>query len=124
MNFGNRKWIAWFTPEIPISDGPYKFCGLPGLILKINDSTNSWNFDVTSIHKIDTAFTVYFLGYKTEPFKSKEAFLSEKEKTRDNAFKIKEASGCWFQNKAASIKFEKERARKDNNWIELYKGEK
>lgn len=124
MNFGNRKWIAWFTPEIPISDGPYKFYGLPGLILKINDSTNSWNFDVTSIHKIDTAFTVYFLGQTPEPFKSKEAFLREKVKTRDNAFEIKEARGWWFQNKAASIKFEKERARKDNNWIELYKVEK
>src|SRR5690606_23297125 len=27
--FGNRKWIAWFAPDIPISDGPYKFGGLP-----------------------------------------------------------------------------------------------
>ncbi|HAY3561999.1 TPA: GLPGLI family protein [Elizabethkingia meningoseptica] len=35
--FAGRKWIAWFSNEIPISDGPYKFCGLPGLILKISD---------------------------------------------------------------------------------------
>ncbi len=28
---------AWYTSEIPISFGPNNFCGLPGLILEIND---------------------------------------------------------------------------------------
>lgn len=28
---------AWYTNEIPISFGPNNFCGLPGLILEIND---------------------------------------------------------------------------------------
>ena len=36
--FGNRTWEAWFAPSIPVSDGPYKFYGLPGLIVKINDA--------------------------------------------------------------------------------------
>jgi GLPGLI family protein len=35
--FRGRKYIAWFTPDIPISDGPWKFKGLPGLILSITD---------------------------------------------------------------------------------------
>lgn len=29
---------AWFTPEIPVSDGPSTAWGLPGLILKLDDS--------------------------------------------------------------------------------------
>ncbi|WP_299180712.1 GLPGLI family protein [uncultured Chryseobacterium sp.] len=51
--FGGRKWIAWFTSEIPIMDGPYKFFGLPGLILKIQDSDNNFIFEIKSITKED-----------------------------------------------------------------------
>ena len=49
--FGGRKWTAWFTTEIPIQDGPYKFSGLPGLILKMNDSENEFLYEMKSITK-------------------------------------------------------------------------
>ena len=51
LNFGGRKWIAWFTTEIPIQDGPYKFYGLPGLILKISDSEQNFIFEIKGITK-------------------------------------------------------------------------
>ena len=38
-SFGGREWTAWFSSEIPIPDGPYKFHGLPGLIIKIEDAS-------------------------------------------------------------------------------------
>ena len=40
-DFGGRHWIAWFSTEIPFQDGPYKFYGLPGLIVKVEDITGS-----------------------------------------------------------------------------------
>ncbi len=40
-NFGGRSWTAWFSTDIPFQDGPYKFYGLPGLIIKIEDKTGS-----------------------------------------------------------------------------------
>lgn len=52
-DFGGRKWIAWFTTEIPIQDGPYKFSGLPGLILKIHDKTESHIFTLKGLKKLN-----------------------------------------------------------------------
>ena len=51
--FAGRKWMAWFTTEIPIQEGPYKFRGLPGLILKISDDTNSHSFVLVGIQKLN-----------------------------------------------------------------------
>ena len=31
-----KKILAWFTPDIPISAGPERYYGLPGLILEVN----------------------------------------------------------------------------------------
>ncbi len=42
--FRGRQWNAWFNPEIPISMGPYKFYGLPGLIVELYDNKNDYNF--------------------------------------------------------------------------------
>ncbi|WP_304342772.1 GLPGLI family protein [Chryseobacterium koreense] len=47
-----RKWIAWFTTEIPIQEGPYKFHGLPGLIVKIEDQSKSHSFALNGIKNL------------------------------------------------------------------------
>ena len=51
-NFAGRTWSAWFTTEIPIQDGPYKFSGLPGLIIKVEDSKGDYSFDLKETKKI------------------------------------------------------------------------
>lgn len=51
LDFAGRKWTAWFVSDIPIQDGPYKFHGLPGLIVKIQDKTNSHSFVLKEIKK-------------------------------------------------------------------------
>jgi GLPGLI family protein len=47
--FRGRKYVAWFTMNIPISNGPWKFGGLPGLILKIYDTDNIYVFECVGI---------------------------------------------------------------------------
>ncbi len=51
IDFGGRTWIAWYTSQIPIQDGPWKFEGLPGLILEINSKDNEYSFKLSSIEK-------------------------------------------------------------------------
>lgn len=50
--FGGRTWYAWFASDIPFQDGPYKFSGLPGLIVKLEDSEGDYSFDLKESKKI------------------------------------------------------------------------
>lgn len=50
-----REWTAWYS-DIPFSDGPWKFTGLPGLILSIEDSTGEHKFKAVGFKKDDFPF--------------------------------------------------------------------
>ena len=43
-DFRGRHWTAWCTMQIPVQDGPWKFCGLPGLILEMEESHGHYAF--------------------------------------------------------------------------------
>jgi len=43
--FKGRTWTAWFTTDIPLDNGPWKLCGLPGLILRAYDAKQQYIFD-------------------------------------------------------------------------------
>ena len=51
LTFRGREYIAYFSEEIPISDGPWKFNGLPGLILKVMivNSTSIFSLEVSEL---------------------------------------------------------------------------
>uniref|UniRef100_UPI00359C6B78 GLPGLI family protein n=1 Tax=Bacteroides thetaiotaomicron TaxID=818 RepID=UPI00359C6B78 len=49
--FRGRHWVAWYS-DLPISEGPWKFCGLPGIILRIEDSNHEHLFTAISIRNI------------------------------------------------------------------------
>ena len=57
MTFGGRTWTAWFAPEIKIANGPYKFIGLPGLILKLEDDKGDYRFTFIKKINIPNAFS-------------------------------------------------------------------
>jgi GLPGLI family protein len=52
-DFRGRKWIVWYSLDLPYSDGPWKFCGLPGLILSAEDSSNQFSIHCIGIKKGD-----------------------------------------------------------------------
>jgi len=50
--FGGRNWTAWFTKDIAVNEGPYKFRGLPGMIFEIYDDKDNFKFSLLKSYKL------------------------------------------------------------------------
>ncbi|MDR2026804.1 MAG: GLPGLI family protein [Prevotellaceae bacterium] len=49
-DFRGRKYVAWYSDEIPVSSGPWKFGGLPGFIMEAGDSEGHYKFTLVGIN--------------------------------------------------------------------------
>lgn len=58
-SFRGRNYTAWYAPEIAISDGPWKFGGLPGLILKIEDDEKHHIFEMVGLERLKVNRPIY-----------------------------------------------------------------
>jgi len=63
-DFRGRRWEAWFTTEMPFSEGPWKLRGLPGLILYARDTTGQYSFEAVSV--TDKPVPFYDYAYEQE----------------------------------------------------------
>lgn len=59
VEFAGRNYTAWFTPEIPLPFGPYKFGGLPGLILKLEDAEQQFVWEAKGFERTNTPIMEY-----------------------------------------------------------------
>ncbi|MFC3160143.1 GLPGLI family protein [Chryseobacterium arachidis] len=126
VTFKGRNWIAWYSPEIPLSYGPYKFSGLPGLIIKITDDKGEFDFEL--VKSIPTAklkgklITVKKSRY-TEAIETTQAKLKETLKNAEaNATAVLASQGTTIikgQEMARQRTKEKEENRKYENPLEL-----
>lgn len=139
--FGGRNWIAWFTNDIQIQDGPYKFCGLPGLILTIEDDKGDHQFRFAGNQKIEheqglmdskmkeifvtkEKFNFLWNEYKKDPAKNIKLIHSSSQMSETLFYNANNGSPM---SKQDLIKGKEERAaesfKKNNNFIEvaLYK---
>lgn len=123
--FAGRKWTAWFSEDIKINDGPYKFKGLPGLIFNVEDSAKDYIFELINIQKIEKPMKLEFLDKLKLNAKSVDYERYKKIKAR-----YQESPEAFFQqipgflelpadelNKIISTFVEKD--KKQNNKIEL-----
>lgn len=70
--FKGRQWTAWFTPDIPVSEGPWKLCGLPGMILKAEDAEEHYRFAANGIEQCHNTAPIIFGGKDYESVNRKQ----------------------------------------------------
>lgn len=63
-NFRGRNYTAWFAIDIPMSLGPWKFCGLPGLILKVYDDAKEYCLECVGIEQNSSLPIKKIVDYK------------------------------------------------------------
>lgn len=132
---GGRKWIAWFTTEIQLPDGPYRFAGLPGLILSVEDEKGDHQFKFIESKKLAGApqrsqldnneivitgpqFNKLWKEYANDPAKDIRQMLSQE----DAQFKMTDKNGKELSHSEIIRKKElsvKNALQKTNNFIEL-----
>ena len=65
-NFRGREWIAFYSEEIPLMEGPWKLHGLPGLIMKASDKEGHYIFECIGIKSSATRpITIYKVPYNS-----------------------------------------------------------
>lgn len=78
VKYAGRNWTAWYTEDMPIQFGPYKFNGLPGLILEIYDDKEHYHFTANSITQKPEQ--IYLSQQEKEPIEVKKAEFYKAEK--------------------------------------------
>ncbi len=113
-HFGGRDYKAWFTEELPFSDGPYKFKGLPGLIVKVGDTQNQYVFDLISFNKKEEGFSFDpKAGAKT----TKQKFFKARNTFKKNFIGGMDSRGVQFEG---DMRENQKRMQKlNNNKIEI-----
>lgn len=99
--FSQRTYTAWYTKDIPISEGPYRFKGLTGLILEVSDEKKYHSFVAIGIEKKQVEIAPFQKGipvtreqyikkrdeFKSNPYPERKTLTKERRDQMIDAFK-------------------------------------
>ncbi|MBF4464549.1 GLPGLI family protein [Flavobacterium sp. LC2016-12] len=110
--FRGRNYTAWYNPEIAVPFGPWKFQGLPGLILEVSDDKKMYKWYFKSIeYPTNSKETVKYISLpKKMNFITFEEFQVFQKETRDKQdakqkMAQKKFSGVYFNEPKISDLF-------------------
>ena len=52
-DYKGRRYIAWYCSDVAVHAGPYKFNGLPGLIIKVEDTCGDYRWELNGIRPVN-----------------------------------------------------------------------
>ena len=82
--FRGRYYTAWYAPDIPLSNGPWKFNGLPGLILKVEDADRDYSFECTALYRVGWKSPIYLSKSKQDIETTREKFRQAEKAAMNN----------------------------------------
>jgi len=82
-----RKWTVRYSEDIPTSAGPWKLCGLPGLVLKADTDDGIHRFTLVSLERI--AAPIYYETNAITSRTSEEKLIKNRNKTYGNRLYLK-----------------------------------
>ena len=82
--FRGRYYTAWYAPDIPLSNGPWKFNGLPGLILKVEDADRDYSFECTALYRVGWKSPIYLSKGKKDIETTREKFRQAEKAAMNN----------------------------------------
>jgi len=91
--FRGRQYEAWFTFDIPISDGPYKFTGLPGLILEIYDTQKHYTYKCIGVKPLNPMKPITIRDWKTITKINREKHNALYKRFCDNPYALEYSKG-------------------------------
>lgn len=86
--FRGVNWNVWYTPDIPYGYGPWKLCGLPGLILKAEEQTGLFCWTAAGLTRPVNQY-IYAYSDKIKPFKGSDKHKIKSSSRKDNAKLLK-----------------------------------
>lgn len=68
-SFGGRIWTVWFTSQVPVVFGPWKLCGLPGLVVLAEESESCYRFELIRVRAVRRPIVWYHCPINGRPGK-------------------------------------------------------
>jgi GLPGLI family protein len=103
--FRGRNYFAYYTNNIPLIDGPWKFGGLPGLILEIRSDDNLYEFIAVKIIKNDTQ-KIYLSDISKYKFVNWQQYTELFIKTIDKVIEVMKTNDTADTNEKTQFKVE------------------
>jgi GLPGLI family protein len=137
--YAGRQYTAWFAPSLPLSFGPWKLWGLPGLILEASDEKNQVQFLFAGITDPDGTLNSNSIGYRpvkiteaayekarqqfeSDPAGATQATLAVNDDSKVAVY-FQDSTGKFLSGEAAEKAIDAKRKRVINNPIELKKND-